>query len=85
MSKAEKEQAIIKNIKALESDGYGQYHIYRSICTAIGRGMGYISEKENAFQIRAEDEPNVHEIFRRMEEKGILKASKSGNAFRLNI
>lgn len=83
MTKQEKERAIIENIKALPSDGYGAYHIWASIAMAIGQAMGYIRTNQTAYQLHYEDLQKVDEIHRRMVEKGILKPSKSGTAWKL--
>lgn len=85
MTRQEKEQAIIRNIKALPNTDFGSYKYMDGLRIAIANAMGYkVTYFSNNGSYLIEERDQVAEIIRRMEAKKIIRISKSGLMFKLN-
>lgn len=87
MTKHEKEQKIIQMVKLLPDTNYGEYKTMQGLKRAIAYVMDYsTSTFRNGDMIINNDEEKAltNEIIRRMQNRGIIRISKSGTMFKLN-
>ena len=85
MTKSEKEMAIIK-VAIQIPKMYGDYKLIDSLERGIARVMGYeiytFRNRQWSFK-NDEERKNTNTIIQKMEERKIIKMSKSGQAFKL--
>jgi len=83
MSKTDKETAILEGIKKLPKSRYGSYHYMESLEDIIGAAMGYEAILMPGGRKHWQEIRTILKIADRMEAKGIIKRSASGNMFKL--
>lgn len=87
MTKQEKEQKIIRLTRLIPETEYGEYKTVQSLKRVIALVMNYETTTfRNGDMIINSDEEKAltNEIIRRMQNRGIIKISKSGSMFKLN-
>jgi hypothetical protein len=77
------ENEIIEAVRNIPFAGYGEYKLMNDLYRTIARVMGYqITTTYYRWNFRNyEDHEKVRKIIAGMEKKGIIKKSKSGQAF----